>query len=1026
MSEYKESTYENAVMALFGEALGYDLAYGPDVERDYRDPLLEARLLPAIRRINPDMPEDAVEEAVRKLRDPGTGTLVQKNSMFMGWLQNGVEVNYWKDGESRSGIVRLLDFEEPDRNDFLAVNQWTFIEKSEKRPDVVLFVNGMPLAVVELKSPSREDADTSEAYAQLQTYMAEIPSFFIYNAVLAISDQVLSKAGTITSPETRFMEWKTKDGHYEETQAGRFDVFFEGIFEKCRFLDIVQNFICFNQESDEYKTFKILAGYHQYFGVRRAVESTRKAVETDGRAGVFWHTQGSGKSLSMVFYARLLQTALKSPTIVVITDRNDLDDQLYGQFSRCRDFLRQTPVQARSRADLRRLLKGREANGIFFTTMQKFEESEDGPLSERRNIVVMADEAHRGHYGLEERVDPKTGRIRAGEARLIRDALPNASFIGFTGTPVSLKDRSTVEVFGDCVDVYDMTQAVEDGATVPVYYESRVLKLKLDKEILELIDKEYEALAAEEEADVAVLEKSKRRLGRMEALLGADETLDSLVKDILEHYEDSRADEQAGKAMIVAYSRPIAMKIYGKILDLRPDWKDAVGVVMTGDNADPVEWREIVGDKARKQELARRFKDPDDPLKIVIVVDMWLTGFDVPALSTMYVYKPMAGHNLMQAIARVNRVFGDKAGGLVVDYIGIAAALKKAMADYTGRDRNRYGDPDVSKTALPKFQEKLEVCRDLFHGFDYGAFVSGDGGDAMRARLVADGVDFILGKGQKETALPEDKRTPALFAKEASLLRDALSLCKALVEKERRVEASFFEACRVFLAKLRNAGGGTKMSLPEVDRRIGELLKQTVQSEGVVNLFASAGTGFSLFDESFLEQIGKLPEKNVAVEILKRLLADQVKAFKKTNVVKSKLFSEIFQQTMNSYVNGMITNEEVIQKLLELAQDIVQAGKAGGQSGLSEEELAFYDDLTKPAAIRDFYTHETLIAMTKDLTEALRKNRTIDWTKKESARANMRRIVKRLLRIYKYPPEGEEEALETVMEQCELWVDNAA
>lgn len=1025
MSEYTESSYENAVMQFFEERLGYERIYGPDVERDYHSPLFEERLLPALRRVNPDMPADALEEAVRKLKDPGSGTLVQRNMLFMGWLQNGIEVNYQKDGENRSGIVCLIDYENPERNDFVAANQWTFVEKSEKRPDMVLFVNGMPLAIAELKSPSREDADTSEAYAQLQTYMAEIPSFFVYNAILAISDQFLSKAGTITSPESRFMEWKTKDGRWEEKQLGRFDVFFEGIFGKARFLDIVQNFICFNQESDEYKTFKILAAYHQYFAVRKAVESTAKATETDGRAGVFWHTQGSGKSLSMVFYARLLQTALKSPTIIVVTDRNDLDDQLYGQFSRCRDFLRQTPEQAVSRADLQRKLKGREANGIFFTTMQKFEEVGE-PLSGRRNIVVMADEAHRGHYGLGEKVDSKTGRIRIGEARLIRDALPNASFIGFTGTPISLKDRNTVDVFGEYIDVYDMTQAVEDGATVPVYYESRVMKLKLDQDVLALIDKEYEDMA--ENADPAVIEKSKQQLGRMEVLLGADKTIDSLVRDILEHYENNRADEQVGKAMIVAYSRAIAMKIYDKILELRPGWEDKVGVVMTGDNADPEKWRKVIGDKAHKQEMARRFKNSGDPLKIVIVVDMWLTGFDVPALSTMYVFKPMAGHNLMQAIARVNRVFRDKAGGLVVDYIGIAAALKQAMADYTGRDRENYGDTDVATTALPKFMEKLEVCRDLFHSFDYSGFISAGGDDYVRARLISGGANFILGKGQDEAAaaLPEDKRTPAVFVREAALLKDALSLCSALVERPLRVEAAFFEACRVLLVKLTNAGTGTRLSLPEVNERISELLKQTVKSDGVVNLFSSAGTGFSLFDEAFLEQISKLPEKNIAVEILRRLLADQVKVFRRTNVVKAKLFSEILQQTMNSYVNGMLTNEEVIQKLLEMAQEIVNAGSEAGQNGLSEEELAFYDALTKPEAIRDFYTHEALLALSRELTDVLRKNRTIDWTKKESARANMRRMVKRLLKIHKYPPEGMEEAMQTVMEQCELWVDNAA
>ncbi len=744
-ARYTESNYENAVLQLFTQTLGYAYAYGPDIERDYHSPLYEDELLPALRAVNPNLPQAALDDALFKLKNFESGSLLQKNRLFTDYLQNGVPVKFVVEGEERAGLVSLIDYRHPEQNRFTVVNQWTVIENSEKRADVVLFINGLPLVVMELKSPSREETDASASYRQLRNYMHEIPSLFIYNQVCVISDLSTSKAGTITSGEDRFMEWKTKDGHYENTRHAQFDTFFEGLFEKQRFLDIVQNFICFNV--DGVNTFKILAGYHQYFAVKKAIESTKHATVTDGKGGVFWHTQGSGKSLSMVFYAHYLQQALESPTIVVITDRNDLDNQLYGQFSRCKDFLRQTPQQAESRQNLQQLLAGRQANGIIFTTMQKFEETGE-PLSQRRNIVVMADEAHRSQYGLTEKVVTRQNekgelevKTSIGTARIIRDSLPGATYIGFTGTPISSKDRSTREVFGDYIDIYDMTQAVADGATRPVYYESRVIHLKLDENTLRLIDTEYDLMA--QNTDPYVIEKSKKELGQMEAILGNDQTIASLVDDILDHYENYRAHLLTGKAMIVAYSRTIAMKIYQRILQLRPDWTEKVAVVMTQGNNDPEEWRTVIGNKAHKEELARKFKDNNSPLKIAIVVDMWLTGFDVPSLATMYVYKPMSGHNLMQAIARVNRVFRDKEGGLIVDYVGIAAALKQAMNDYTVRDKKNYGDPDVSKAAYPKFLEKLEVCRDLFHGFDYTAIYDrgrpGKGPDDQRRRQLPAG-----------------------------------------------------------------------------------------------------------------------------------------------------------------------------------------------------------------------------------------------------------------------------------------------
>ena len=1015
MSEqFKESNYENSVIELF-KGMGYEYLYGPKVDRNYEDPIYNDVFVQKLRDLNAKLPDEAIVETIRKIKSFENGSITQKNETFMDYLQNGVQVSYSVKGEERSSIVYLIDYKNVDNNSFIVANQWTYIENSEKRADVIIFINGLPLVIIELKSPSRENTDSSEAFLQLRNYMKEIPSMFIYNAICVMSDQLISKAGTITSNEDRFMEWKTKDGNYENTKYAQFDTFFEGIFEKERLLDIIKNFICFSNEGLE--QYKILAGYHQYFAVKKAIEKTKKATVTDGKGGVFWHTQGSGKSLSMVFYAHLLQTALDSPTIVVITDRNDLDNQLFTQFSKCKDFLRQTPIQAESREHLKELLEGRIANGIIFTTMQKFEETESS-LSDRKNIIVMADEAHRGQYGLSEKIKitknekgEEVAKRVIGTARIIRNALPNATYIGFTGTPISEKDRSTREVFGDYIDIYDMTQSVEDGATKPVYYESRVIKLKLDPKTIELIDKTYDALSDDAEADV--IERSKHDLSRMEEVLGNDKTIDSLVKDILEHYENYREKLLTGKAMIVAYSRPIAMKIYKKILELRPSWDKKVAIVMTSDNKDPEDWKPYVGNKAKREELARDFKDNKSELKIAIVVDMWLTGFDVPSLATMYVYKPMAGHNLMQAIARVNRVFGDKEGGLVVDYVGIAKALKQAMNDYTVRDRKRYGDTDIAKVALPKFREKLEICKDLFYGYDYSTFITGS--DLERAKCISGGVNFICDRDKEK-----DREA---FLKEALLLKQALSLCSSIADEKQRFEAAFFETVRVLLIRLQNKGVDKKLSLKDINDRINELLKQSIKSDGVINLFADVNEKLSLFDPGFLEEISKMKEKNLAFELLKQLIAEQVHIYKRTNVVKSEKFSELLQKNINAYLNGMITNQEVIDELLKLAKDITEAKNAGEDLGLSVEELAFYDALTKPEAVKDFYENDELIAITKELTETLRRNKTIDWQKRESARANMRMLVKKLLKKHKYPPEGVEDAVKIVMTQCELWVD---
>lgn len=1021
MSGFNESSYENSIVESL-ENLGYTHLYGPDVERDTKNPLYEEQLRSSMESINPKLPAVAIDEAIMKIKEYEAGSLVSKNEIFTDYIQNGVTVSFQKNGEEVSEIVRLVDYDSPAKNSFIVANQWTYEEYETKRPDVVIFLNGMPVVVMELKSPKADFVTIDDAYQQIQNYKKSIERFFIYNAFCVISDQSQTKAGTITASIDHFMEWRTVDGDYEDTKFADFTTLIKGMFAKDRFLDILHNFICFSKEITG--DAKILAAYHQYFAVKKAVESTRKASadDGDGRGGVFWHTQGSGKSLSMVFYTRYLQEVLNSPTVVVITDRNDLDDQLFAQFSKCKDFLRQTPVQAEKRRlsddekkngsktiALMDWLDGRTANGIIFTTMQKFEES-DEPLSLRRNIIVMADEAHRSQYGFEERVNAKTGKITIGNARRVRNALPHAAYIGFTGTPIDLEDRNTLEVFGNYIDIYDMSQAVADGAIRPIYYESRVIKLELDPVIVAQIDETYEHLKAN--ANEVDIEKSKHELAHMDSVFGTPKVLNSLCTDILEHYESYRQYEQTGKAMIVAYSRTIAVKIYQKILEMRPGWENKVKIVMTGGNQDPVEWKELTGNKSYRESLAREFKDNESGFKIAIVVDMWLTGFDVPSMSTMYIFKPMKGHNLMQAIARVNRVFKDKEGGLIVDYIGIAFALKAAMKQYTESDQKKFSNMDVAKTAYLKFQEKLSVCRDLMHGYDYNDFMTTES-DLRRANLITGGVNFL--------SAPENADTLENYLTECYMMRQAFSLSKSIATADERREEAYFETVRSVLIKVVKPG---PLSFKEINAQINELLKQSVQSDGVINLFTDVDTEFNLFNTAFMEEVAKMPEKNLSIELLKKLIAEQVKIYKRTNIVKSQEFSSMLDRVVKSYLNGMLTNEEVIEELMNMAQDISNAHKAGDEMGLSDEELAFYDALTRPEAVKDFYTNDQLIGITRELTDELRNSRTVDWEKKESARASMRKKVKRLLKKYKYPPEGMEDALKIVIEQCEMWVDN--
>ena len=1010
-NKFTEDAYEQTLIALFRDELGYQYELGYDVERDTREPFHRADLEASLRRLNPGLPDDVLAEGMKAIATIDEGTLEQNNETFIKWMQEGMEVELKQDGEERTVLMRLIDFDRPERNLFKVVNQWRVEEYKSKRCDIVVMVNGLPLVVVELKSAVAEDASIDDAYLQIRNYQQSIPSLFTYNAFNVISDMSETRAGTITAKMERYMEWKTVDGNYESTLVADYRTFFLGMFQKQRFADILQNYICF--EHKEGKICKILAAYHQYFAVGKAMARTKAAVEGNGKIGVFWHTQGSGKSFSMVFYAHQLIQRLPEVTIVVVTDRKDLDNQLFGQFSRCTGFLRQQPVNATSRSMLGELLAGRKSGGIIFTTIQKFEEG-DTALSTRRNIIVMTDEAHRSQYG-DEHWDAQSQTMKKGFSQKMREALPNASFIGFTGTPISDRDRDTQEVFGSYIDVYDMSQAVDDEATRPIYYESRVVNLNLDEKTMKLLDEEFDHLSEEGATDEQI-KKAKQEHSRLEVLLGEDATIDALVRDIIDHYEQNRAQLLTGKAMVVALTREIAIKIYRKMLELRPSWTEKVKVVMSGSNKDPEDWQKIIGNEAYKKELAAKFKKDDDPMKIAIVRDMWLTGFDVPSLATMYVYKPMSGHNLMQAIARVNRVFeandGEKKeGGLIVDYVGIAQALKAAMKQYTNRDQRRFGDPDIAKTALLKWREEMEICRDQMHGFSYEGFFEDN--NTKRAAAITGGANFL--------SAPDKQQKKKDFMEHSALLHNATTLCRSLLDEHERAETCYMDALRVMLQKLSQKG---KVSRHEINERIGQLLRQSVRSEGVINLFGDRQMEFSLFDEAFIKEIRNMKERNLAVELLTRLLREKIKKQQKTNVTQSDLFSDMLSQSLSRYLKGLLTNEEVIEELLRMAEQIKHSEEEGDKLGLTPEEKAFYDALSTPEGVRQAYTDEQFVALTKELTEVLHRNRTIDWNRKESARAKMRVMVKRLLKKYKYPPEGAQAALDTVMRQCDHWADD--
>ncbi|MDD2267922.1 MAG: type I restriction endonuclease subunit R [Eubacteriales bacterium] len=1028
MSNFTEDHLEQAVMEWF-QGLGYQTLYGPDISPDgsfaeresFGDVVLYGRLHSALKRINRQYSERVIDELVKKITRQLSLSISQNNAAFQKIITDGIDVEVrQKGGGVKTEKAYIFDLSDIENNEFLAIHQYTIIENGkERRPDVVVFINGIPLAVLELKNASNEDVGIVEGFNQLQTYKTDIPTIFNYNAFLITSDGINAKVGTISSDFDRFMFWRTIDGNGEApSSTPQLKVMLQGMMDKKCILDIVTKYTFFVQEED--KSYKILAGYHQYFAVKKALYKTHLAASENGdrKVGVIWHTQGSGKSFSMLMYARQLVQELNNPTIVIITDRNDLDDQLFGTFVKSANYLRQTPKQAENRQQLRDLLSV-EAGGIVFTTIQKFTPDESDQsieaLTNRRNVIVIADEAHRSQYGLEAK--EKDGKVSFGFAKYMRDALPNASFIGFTGTPVELGDKNTPALFGEYIDIYDLTQAVKDKTTVPIYYESRIAKLDIPQELKPKIDIEYEEIVREQEETYVV--SQKRKWARLEAIVGTDTRLDVVTKDFLHHY-DLRQSALSGKVMFVAMSRNIAVKLYSTIIKYRPEWhseevdKGTIKVIMTSAASDPQEFQRHSTTSAQKKLLAKRMKDPDDELKVVIVCDMWLTGFDVPCLHTMYIDKPMSGHNLMQAIARVNRVFKDKPGGLVVDYIGIADNLRSALSQYTPSDRKTAGiDPQI---AIDLMMEKYEQIKGVLHGFDYSDYIKGSA--SKRMDCIVRGVDFILGKDK------DDKKEFLNFVTE---IGKAYALCSTSEKaQEINIEISFFKAVKAGIIKLLPKDK-PKKTKDQIEYEIGQLVSKSVISEEVVDILASVGLNrpdISILSDEFLEEVKGLPQKNLALELLRRLLDGKIKAIEKKNVVQAKKFSEMLEASVNQYTKRSLETAEVIKALVNMAKDMNNLHKRGEELGLSDDELAFYDAISENDSAKEFYANDVLKQIAKELTISIKSNMKVDWDVRESVRAQMRITVKRLLRKYKYPPDKQGDAVTLIIEQAEKMCEN--
>ncbi len=1038
-AKFTESHVEEAALQWF-KGLGYEIGHGPDIAPDgpcperarYGDVVLAGRLRSALQRLNPHLPADTLEEVFRKVHQTETPSLIEENRRLHRMMVDGVDIELSReDGSIGGDKARLIDFDHPERNDWLAVNQFTVIEhQNNRRPDIVIFINGLPVAVLELKNPGDENATLDGAFNQLQTYKNQIPSLFRTNAVLVTTDGLHARIGSLTADLERFMPWRTVDGKTIAPKGTpEMGTLIEGVFGKDRLLLLIRDFTVFGDTGSG--LVKIVAGYHQLHAVGHAVKSTLAAtgLEGDRRIGVIWHTQGSGKSLLMAFYAGqiIAHPAMQNPTLVVITDRNDLDDQLFGTFSQCKDLLRQTPVQANSREELQAML-ARPSGGVIFTTIQKFAPAQgqkDHPLlTDRRNVVVIADEAHRSQYGFKAKVERKTGDISYGFAKYLRDALPHASFIGFTGTPIEKDDVNTPAVFGDYVDVYDINRAVEDGATVPIYYESRLARIELDETEKPKIDAEIAELTEDDAQDEQ--EKIKRKWASVEALVGSEKRLQLVAEDLVRHYED-RVQAMDGKAMIVCMSRRICVALYDEIIQLRPDWhspdddKGALKIVMTGSASDPQVWQPHIGGKARRDLIAKRAKDPADSLKLVIVRDMWLTGFDAPCMHTMYIDKPMRGHGLMQAIARVNRVFRDKPAGLIVDYIGIAQNLKNALGQYSQQDQKHAGIDEAQAVAV--LLEKYEIVRDMFHGFDYLSGLTGTSQE--RLAVMAGAIEWILDRQQQaaaqETSKDGKKQAHRRFSDAVLALSKAFALAGASDEARAiRDEVGFFQTLRAALVK---SVPGTGKTAAEKDFAIQQIVSRAVVSTEIVDILAAAGVttpDISILSDEFLAEMQGMEKKNLAMEALRKLLNGQIRSRSHANVVETRTFSERLEEAVARYHSNAITTAQVIQELIDLAKDIRAARQRGEEEGLSDEEIAFYDALAENQSAVEVMGDRQLRVIAHELLAQLKQNMTVDWAQREAARARMRILVKRILRKYGYPPDLQDAAVQTVLQQAEV------
>jgi type I restriction enzyme R subunit len=1056
---FTEDLLEEAAIEILGE-LGYEYKFGPDMaydgdapeRRDYKEVILENRVKDALFRINKNIARGALEDAYRQVITFNSPSLVENNHYFHKLLTEGIEVSFKEKDLIRTKRAYLIDFEHKNKNDFLVVNQFTIEGIENRRPDLIIFINGLPLVVVELKSASDENVGIESAYNQIQTYKKDIDSLFNYNEFCIISDGINAKAGTLTSNLERFMNWRSEDGvDIAPLTIPQYETLFKGMLSKERILDIISNFIIFQESKssdydkegekigDKKSTIKILAAYHQYFAVKKAVEKTKIATAESGdrKIGVIWHTQGSGKSFSMVFYTASLVKQLNNPTIIVITDRNDLDEQLYSTFTKSKEILRQEPKRAHVRKltteqklaqakdnskeinGLYDLLNERESGGIIFTTIQKFkpEDGEMPALTNRKNVIIIADEAHRSQYGLDAKTNIQTGDIKFGYAKYMRDALPNASYIGFTGTPIEFEDKSTPAVFGDYIDIYDMTRAVEDKSTVKIYYENRIIKLEADDEILKELDDEFEEITETQEDYER--EKNKAKWSRIEAIVGSPNRIRKLAEDIVNHYE-TKSEVMDGKAMVVCMSRRICVDLYDAIIAIKPDWhsddvqKGKIKIVMTGSAADEERLQKHVGGKQRRDTLANRMKDNNDELKIVLVRDMWLTGFDVPSMHTMYIDKPMKGHTLMQAIARVNRVFKDKEGGVVVDYIGILESLKKALKEYTDGDKKNTGIDTSAAIAI--MLEKLEILKGIFYGVDYSDYMGKS--QVKRIRAITHGMDFVLSKDEKEQKE---------FKQFATELGKAHGLCAASEEgKAIALEVSYFKSVKASLVKLETKGKRS-MSKAEIEQRVNQMLERSIISEEVIDVFEAMGLkrpDVSILSEEFLEEVKALKTKNLALEMLKKLLDGEIKTMGRSNLVKSELFSEKLKKALNKYRNQAITNAEVIEELIRMAKDIKKMHEEEDKLGLNKDEIAFYYALSKDEVVKEFMSDETLKKIAHELTESIRRNVTIDFNVRTQAQATMRKTIRRLLKKYDYPPEHAKDALNIVMKQVELMCSN--